>query len=683
MLKLKELRFKGIGRFIEEQRISFDEFGNLVQIDGQNNNTGGSSGSGKSTIFNGLDFLFGLNSIPNTVLQSRLTEENMFVEGDFDLDGKSLIISRGKKLKITLDGEVTTGSSKLTEEKLDQILAIPRHLFRPMLHKKQGEKGFFLSFTPKEINDFLTDCLGLGNFKKHIIDLDVAILDISKMISQVMSTLEANKTGLGASQNAIRSLGDAPAKEVDQSIILQLKSKADASSAQLTSLLSAQQTEMAVLEFSRPKITVESFDISIKEGYEKELASVREHASQLLLKEKDRQGQVQSTIYGSKQKLSELNSVIQKGIEAKNDAVKVAIDIKKIRESSCPTCEQVWTTDSAKRKEEELIAKVNALKEHISAGEKAKSSVDDVENDIKKAYLESEPRLPFGMEALQQKENELSSLIAEEKVKEAKHSSVQNQRNQEIQQEFSQRQSDLRKAHSLSLEQVRGQADLDRKLLETSAMKLRTYEEARIRHETSVKTMKVQEQTYAEEIEKLSKQLSEVTQKVEYLEELKKAIKSFLSCSFDEALETIGANATRLARNVPNLATATVELRGVRETKEGKVKEEVNAILHLDGDENIDIRSLCGGERSAIDLSVDLSVIELIENKTNKGINVLILDEPFTGLDSQCIEMALEVLKNSNPDKKIVVVDHNPIVKESISDRIIVIREKEISHIEG
>ena len=41
MLTLKELRFKGIGRFVEEQTINFETLGNLIQVDGLNKNTGG------------------------------------------------------------------------------------------------------------------------------------------------------------------------------------------------------------------------------------------------------------------------------------------------------------------------------------------------------------------------------------------------------------------------------------------------------------------------------------------------------------------------------------------------------------------------------------------------------------------------------------------------------------------
>ena len=49
MITLKSLRIKNIGRFVTEQLLTFDGMGNLVQADGENKNTGGSSGSGWET----------------------------------------------------------------------------------------------------------------------------------------------------------------------------------------------------------------------------------------------------------------------------------------------------------------------------------------------------------------------------------------------------------------------------------------------------------------------------------------------------------------------------------------------------------------------------------------------------------------------------------------------------------
>ena len=88
--------------------------------------------------FHAQDYLLGLNDIPNGVLKCRYTEGGINVEGTFDYDGLPLVITRGRKLKIDYNGVITTGSSKLAEEKLDEILAMPRDLFRKILHKRQG-----------------------------------------------------------------------------------------------------------------------------------------------------------------------------------------------------------------------------------------------------------------------------------------------------------------------------------------------------------------------------------------------------------------------------------------------------------------------------------------------------------------------------------------------------------------
>ena len=84
---------------------------------------------------------------------------------------------------------------------------------------------------------------------------------------------------------------------------------------------------------------------------------------------------------------------------------------------------------------------------------------------------------------------------------------------------------------------------------------------------------------------------------------------------------------------------------------------------------------MSGGEKSSTDLAIDLSVIKFIEEKTGKGINIMILDEPFTGLDTACIEQAIEMLKNSSLDKKLLIVDHNPTASQSIENRITVVRD--------
>jgi DNA repair exonuclease SbcCD ATPase subunit len=80
------------------------------------------------------------------------------------------------------------------------------------------------------------------------------------------------------------------------------------------------------------------------------------------------------------------------------------------------------------------------------------------------------------------------------------------------------------------------------------------------------------------------------------------------------------------------MKSASIYFEGCKETNKGILKDEVNAILNLDGENEINIKTLSGGEETAAELAVDLAVIEMIEHKVGKGANFFILDEPFTGL---------------------------------------------------
>jgi DNA repair exonuclease SbcCD ATPase subunit len=184
-------------------------------------------------------------------------------------------------------------------------------------------------------------------------------------------------------------------------------------------------------------------------------------------------------------------------------------------------------------------------------------------------------------------------------------------------------------------------------------------------------------------LEDCKSELESTVNSIFLTEELKKCIKMYISYSFDEALESIGAKSTEIIRCIPNMSNATIQFEGTKETKDGKIKEEVNAVIGMDGETGVPIKSLSGGERSAVDLAVDLAVIDFIETKSAKGMNIFILDEPFTGLGTVEIEMALEVLKNSNTNKKIIIVDHNPEVKQMVQSRIIVEREGTSSRLVG
>lgn len=686
MLKLLSFTFSGIGRFVEEQTVDFTKLGNLVQVDAENKNTSGSSGSGKSTLFHALEYNLGINDIPVSILQSRLTKDGISTIGQYDLDGKSLVITRSKsKFAIELDGETISGSSKITEEKLDQILAMPRHLFRSTLHKRQKEGGFFLQLTPKEIHEFLTDCLGLGDLRKKQELVDKKLKELAEKKSSTVSALDSAKVGQKATQDAVAALGKAPAKDIHKEVILTLKAKLEASQANLTNVQTSHRLESEALELTRPTLRDTSPDTSVRIALQAELSALRgmerelnESHAQLIKEETNRVAAVNSEISKLQLKCSELNNNIRNGNYVKTEAASAALEIKKIRESICPTCEQGWLTDTAKAKELQLLDKLKKFREMILLGDQSAQELAQLTvtiGSLKEQATAKEIPLDPQFQIIEAKLTELTSKINEEQVREKDFANAQHYLNQISLKAFSAEQAKLLERHTAELNQARGQLDLDRRTFEASAQKLKSYEDARVRYETQLKTLTDNGQYYDQKVAELSNILTITDEELTVAEEVKRAIKSYASCSFDDALSYIGDVASRIIRAIPNMANTTIQLEGIKETKEGKLKEEVNAVISSDGEIGIPIKSLSGGERSSVDLAVDLAVIDLIENKTGKGIDTFILDEPFTGLDTVSIEMALEVLKNSNLNKRLVIVDHNPEAKQMVESRLVVVRD--------
>ena len=167
MLKLKQYQFSGIGRFTEKQTINIELRNHLIQVDGINETTGGSSGAGKSTTVEALAYLLGISETPATQLQSRISEEGIWVRGEFE---GGIVITRSKKggLIIETPEETVSGNNKLAEEKLDQIIGVHRDLLKTMCYKRQKQGGFFLNLTPKQSYEFLIQCLDLKEFQSKI-----------------------------------------------------------------------------------------------------------------------------------------------------------------------------------------------------------------------------------------------------------------------------------------------------------------------------------------------------------------------------------------------------------------------------------------------------------------------------------------------------------------------------------
>ncbi|HEY5236147.1 MAG TPA: hypothetical protein VIJ14_08220, partial [Rhabdochlamydiaceae bacterium] len=436
--------------------------------------------------------------------------------------------------------------------------------------------------------------------------------------------------------------------------------------------------------------------------------------------EQTRQSNARQAISAKQVEIITTQALISAGDKALEAAKALALELEKVRSSICPTCEQGWVTETAKVKEQQILSQLAEHKKSIVTGNSAKAILDVLLNtEMAQLKLDSEPRaIPeidgliaqiaqLNIDAGPKKIPEIDNLngqIAQLKLdsqpqvipeaielkltidfkngilagfrkEEQEHQFKENTKNQDILAAYAQKQTALRQTHESTISYVRDEEKKAQLAYESSRYEIQSFEQAKKVWFDSYNKLAEQNDKYVAQSLKQSEAIRVVKEEIELATEAKKAIKSYLSCSFEDALESIGNDATSLVRSIPNMATATLQFEGLKETKDGKVKEETNCILNMDGEIGIPVKSLSGGERSSIDIGIDLSVIKFIEERTGKGTDLFILDEFTNGLDTVCIENAIEMLRNSSVDRRILLIEHNPIAAQSIESRITVIRD--------
>jgi DNA repair exonuclease SbcCD ATPase subunit len=679
VLKLKKLIISNVGRFVGLHEITFEGRSNLIQIDALNKNTNGSSGSGKSTIFNSLEYLLGTNSLPTTVLQSRLTKNPMSVQGEFDYEGKNLIIKRSKSegLSIVIDGvEIVSGSNKAAEEKLDEILGIPRELLRKMVHKRQKEGGFFLSLTPKECHAFLAEVLDLKKWNERLLAAEQDAKKFDQEAQNSQSALEAAKSALEASKTSLSMLQE-PSLDWDPSILPALKNNLERSE----NLLKDEnlKLEQALSSIERPNPPPSVSKDSLKPLYEKiTQLKAQENAERKIAM--DKWNLKNKELSELESKVSEYRRIIDNSKLASLKLEEIKSKILTIKNGICPTCKQPWHNGH-----EEIGILITEAKKKTAEIQQAETLEKEIPNILN---LIEEKKKEVEAARSEMSASKISALIQAAEM-ELKIETEKLEKEQQL----------LNEAYHRSLELIREQESAIRaKFNETITNLLynrdehrRLYFQKSSEYESFKKNMEIftkNKQALIQAIRAQEQQIIELTEKNKKAIEMRaisteavKVIRSYMNSLFQDALDNIALKATQILSRIPNMATASIYFEGFKETKSGSIKDEVTAILTMDGEINIPIKSMSGGERTSIDLAVDLAVIDMIEEQAGKGLDIFILDEPFDGLDSICREECLQILQAHITGKRIIVVDHSNETKEMVNETIRVIRDGQESAI--
>ena len=682
MFTINKIRFKGLGRFVERQEIDLESRSNLIQVDAKNLNTGGSSGSGKTTVFKAVDYLLGISDTPASVLKSRYSKE-LEVEADCSLNGESIFIKRSTKTGLELSGPdfKVSGNSDLAEEKLDQILGMPRDLYRLITHKKQGQGGFFLNLTPKETFEFLMKCLKIDNVQPKIDSLseNISILkpkvdhEESKRIT-LMEEIERYKEKLQneetsyVPENVSHLLNKNDEISFKISNLNDQKEKLSFHEKDVVSKINKPSSSFFVPDQSlmNEMTQIESIISVKKQELDKEITDRNNRK----LKMMDMESKLLLGISSIKNEMSKMSS-ISKEIDS------LSTSISSLDSHSCPTCSQHWNTPDSSKKKSELIARKNELEIMLAASSTLENQLLENQDKLSKLRdlmakpLPAAPQLAE-IQSLNENLSSLKDKLDKEKQEHAISVSADNER---YKREFESVVSLFRQQRTqieLAIENLSAEKASNDRAITSASMRDRE-------HKTRISSIKTQIEDIKSRIESQDQALSDLKHRLNLMEEARRFYKSYSMRVFEDALSSIGERASSILSKIPNTSTATIYFESFKEISsgpnKGRLKEEISPMLSMDGEESVPVKSISGGERASVDLAVDLAVIDLIEERSGLGANYFILDEPCTGMDSVCKEQYVEILRNSGSKKKIIIVDHSSEIKEMVCDTITVIRD--------
>lgn len=679
MLRLKKLKISNVGRFVGDHDIDLSSKPALIQVDALNKNTGGSSGSGKSTIFNSLEYLLGVNQIPSTVLQSRLTKNSMSVSGEFDFQGKKLEILRSKSDGLTIkidDLEIVSGNNKAAEEKLDQILGIPRELLRKMIHKRQKEGGFFLGLTPKETHSFLIEALDLRVWSQRLEKAEADVKNLSLEESRISAKLSATAESLATAQNSLNSM-EAPTLNFPIEIVNALESGLSKAIDVEKNIISKINFELSKIE---PPTPPPSQDRSSLEPLQKELLSIKAQEAVERKMAIENLNIANQKLQQKEQNLLVLKRQIEVGKISSAQLEEIKSKIVLIKQGTCPTCSQSWNTGQSQIDALAADARYKVL--DIQKGAQAESQISSAETAISE---KKEEILKFKTEAshskLAEKIKIQESILATEIQRLDKELRLMNQAYQDQIETNRLMEAQVRLKYEPELISARFNIDEHNRLVTQKKTEVDSYKKSLALYEKNTSILRQSIKDLTDSIKLLEQEKTDTQKALEITSDAVGIIKAYTNSLFQDALDSIALKATQILSRIPNMATASIYFEGFKETKSGTIKEEVSAVMTMDGEIGIPIKSMSGGERTAIDLAVDLAVIDMVEEIAGKGLDLFVLDEPFDGLDSTCREQCLEILKMHMTEKKIVIVDHSNETKEMVSDRILVVRDGQESSV--
>lgn len=700
-MKLKSISMEAFRSFKDKNTTPPLPAQGLCLIEGHNRDTGGSSGSGKSTVGLAVAHAFRFSPFAGTALQSWLTDKKLQVELELEgYEGEGIVLGVGREQFISVDGEVTKGSATAVQEKLQGLTGLTPDLMRALTYRPQKKPGLFLSMTDSDKKEFLSTLLGLEELEK-------AAEAATRRANSLERDIQAKEAVVESLQAQLAEFDLAAPEEPPEVAALQAKKElreAEVASckerlaalAERISLVRQKITETrAGLEavFAAERQSLEkSLDVEVEpfwsEWMEKaeDAKAEQDAAEALLAEEKAKEEQTKRNLWNEVSDLvqarAELDAQRSTLPRLEAELAKVEQEMAATSAAKCPTCSQAWADhkehlEKLTSRRNELIANLTSVREAVEKlpvmDKYLATRRQEIESYVSEDRVAAEEALGRARKAAEEARNSLAADRAAYQAKASEASLRADKARLELSSDQTRRMAEAEAPLNEMLESLLGDERSSRQILSSLegdvnkvTLDLLALQQ---QFESAKKSYELQLQMYEDVSKRLDAAKADAAAvKADAALEADFAAligrEGFLGSIFEEVLVEISAEANKYLAALPNVATTTVEFVTEAETKRGTVQRRITPVITKNGVEIPLEAGLSGGQLTSVELAVDLAVIEVVGRRTGRMPGWLILDESFEGHDLPVKEACLEILKAAAKDKLILIVDHATEVKE-------------------
>ena len=671
---------------LRDIELELDERG-LVLICGENRDNPDfqSNGAGKSSITESLAYvLYGrtLRGIRGDDVVNNVSKKNCKVMLDIeDDDGTQYRISRfrkhsqqGNKFYLYCNGkDITPKSEADFTQFIVNLLQMDYLTFTSsIMYSSSSFK--FSSATDSELKAAFDTLLGFDIYKDCQDEAKSELRVIQSKIDDVFSkvdTCNAEITRVGVEiEDAV--VNQSEFNDSVQQEINEIKSSIAENEETIKSVESEiEDIDEALSELEDDIEALESLVDKSKKAMDKsqEISDELSHCKDLLAKYDRDITKADADISKMQSRIESNDSMISRLSSKKSTLGAKIEDVTSSVGTPCPTCGQPLTKDSISSVISELEAQIKELDEEIAEYTEISRESESRISEL----CESKSVIDSNRVDIQNRIDELSSLY--------KKSSKLRDKYQELVQRLSELNKD-KSAYAVKKEKLSGKIVLLKDRIDTSSKTIESKKSMSNPYDNIIDNLKQKKQKLEESIKNHQEVLKTHEDEKKLCEFWCKAysnsgIKSLL---LDDVTPYLNRQANKYLRK---LSSDHMEIVFSTQStlKSGEVREKFSVeVINADGGSSYASNS--SGEKKRVDIAINLALQSLVASRSNKKLNLIILDEILDSLDDAGVEHIMSLLQEISNDKSSVfVISHNDSIKSVFTNTITVVKENGYSTI--